>query len=78
MHAKFVLIDDGGQRSAWFGSFNYTATSRYLNQEVLARSTNAQVIDDLEARFQILSDEAAQQAPTCGDTAQTTTVSADR
>ena len=34
-----VVIDDGGQRSAWFGSFNYNVTSRYLNQEVLARST---------------------------------------
>ena len=78
MHAKFVLIDDGGRRSAWFGSFNYTITSRYLNQEVLARSTNARVIDDLEARFQILSDKAARQASTCGDSARTATVSADQ
>ena len=66
MHAKFVVIDDGGQRSAWFGSFNYTMTSRYLNQEVLARSTNAQVVNDLAARFRVISDEAEQQAGACG------------
>ena len=66
MHAKFVVIDDGGQRSAWFGSFNYTTTSRYLNQEVLARSTNAQVVNDLAARFRVISDEAEQKADACG------------
>ena len=66
MHAKFVVIDDGGQRSAWFGSFNYTMTSRYLNQEVLARSTNAQVVNDLAARFRVISDEAEQKAGACG------------
>jgi hypothetical protein len=78
MHAKFVVIQDSGKRSAWFGSFNYTVTSRYLNQEVLARSTNAQVVDDLEARFQTLSDEAARKASACLGTAQARTASADR
>ena len=65
MHAKFVVIDHGGQRSAWFGSFNYNATSRYFNQEVLARSTNTQIIDDLETRFRKISDEAGQRANAC-------------
>lgn len=67
MHAKFVVIDDGGQRSAWFGSFNYTITSRYLNQEVLARSTSPQVIEDLQARFRTIADAAARQASHCQD-----------
>lgn len=70
MHAKFLLIDDGGQRSAWFGSFNYTVTSRYLNKEVLARSTNPQLVDDLEARFRTISDGAALQAGACDDNAR--------
>ena len=78
MHAKFVVIDDGGQRSAWFGSFNYTITSRYLNQEVLARSTNARVIDDLEARFRTISGIAEQQASQCRQTARAETKTAHR
>ena len=78
MHAKFVLIDDGGQRSAWFGSFNYNVTSRYLNQEVLARSTNPQVIDDLEARFQMLSGAAAVHAANCLEAKQAKSVSVDK
>lgn len=66
MHAKFVLIDRGGERSAWFGSLNYTITSRYLNKEILARSTEATVVDDLQARFQTIADTADRQIATCG------------
>lgn len=62
MHAKFVLIDDGGKRSAWFGSLNYNITSRYLNQEILARSTDTKVVDDLESRFQLIADDAENRA----------------
>ncbi len=58
MHAKFVLIDRGGVRSAWFGSLNYTVTSRLLNQEILARSTDAGVVDDLEGRFRLIAEDA--------------------
>lgn len=65
MHAKFVVIDDGGDRSAWFGSLNYTVTSRYLNKEILARSTDAAVVEDLEARFQSIALEAERQAGAC-------------
>lgn len=71
MHAKFVVIDDGGQRSAWFGSLNYTVTSRFLNQEVLARSTDARLVDDLEARFRVISDEAEQRANACEGASRT-------
>jgi phosphatidylserine/phosphatidylglycerophosphate/cardiolipin synthase-like enzyme len=58
MHAKFVIVDRKDQRAAWFGSFNYNFGSRYLNQEVLARTTNAELIGRLEDRFQLLADEA--------------------
>jgi len=78
MHAKFVVIDDGGQRSVWFGSFNYTITSRYLNQEVLVRSTSPQVIDDLQARFKTIAAAAARQASHCLDPAHVSTDTADR
>lgn len=66
MHAKFVVIDDGGARSAWFGSLNYTVTSRYLNREILARSTDGAVVSDLEARFRAIAETADAQASTCG------------
>lgn len=65
MHAKFVVIDDGGQRSAWFGSLNYTVTSRYLNKEILARSTDAAVVEDLEARFHAIARTADAHAAAC-------------
>lgn len=71
MHAKFVVIDDGGQRSAWFGSLNYNVTSRFLNQEVLARSTDPRLVGDLDSGFQVISDEAEQRANACGDDSRT-------
>lgn len=71
MHAKFVLIDDGGDRSAWFGSLNYTVTSRYLNKEILARSADAAVVENLEARFETIAQEAERQAGACGARART-------
>ncbi|HKP80194.1 MAG TPA: phospholipase D-like domain-containing protein, partial [Phenylobacterium sp.] len=71
MHAKFVVIDHGGARSAWFGSLNYNVTSRYLNTEILARSTDAAVVDDLEARFAEISAEAERNAGACDDRART-------
>jgi len=58
MHAKFVIVDRKDRRTAWFGSFNYNFGSRWLNQEILARTTNAELIGRLEDRFQILADEA--------------------
>ena len=69
MHAKFVVIDDGGARSAWFGSFNYTVTSRFLNKEILARSTDAALVGDLEARFLAISRTAEVHAGACGSRA---------
>jgi len=72
MHAKFVVIDDGGARSAWFGSLNYTVTSRLLNKEILARSTDAAVVGDLEARFRAIAETADRQAGGCGAKVQTT------
>jgi len=78
MHAKFVLIDRGGERSAWFGSLNYNVTSRFLNKEILARSTDAAVIDDLEARFRAISETADRQGEACGGKAQAAATASDK
>ena len=66
MHAKFVVIDDNGERSAWFGSLNYNVTSRYLNQEILARSTDASIVGNLTARFRVISKATETTANACG------------
>ncbi|CAN7440793.1 phospholipase D-like domain-containing protein [Phenylobacterium sp. LjRoot225] len=58
MHAKFVVVRDGAQRTAWFGSLNYNANSRFLNHEILLRSTDARVVSGLDARFGQISAEA--------------------
>lgn len=76
MHAKFVVIDDGGKRSAWFGSLNYTVTSRYLNKEILARSTDERIVDGLETRFQVIAEEAETQANFCDESRRTATTAA--
>lgn len=76
MHAKFVVIDDGGERSAWFGSLNYTVTSRFLNKEILARSTDERIVEGLEARFQVIAEEAESQAGACDSPRQTATAAA--
>ena len=65
MHAKFVLMDRGGERSAWFGSLNYTIKSRLLNAEILARSTDPTVVGDLETRYRTIADAADRQAESC-------------
>jgi phosphatidylserine/phosphatidylglycerophosphate/cardiolipin synthase-like enzyme len=59
MHAKFVIVDHKDRRTAWFGSLNYTFGSRVMNQEILARSADPQLVGAFDARFQRLADEAA-------------------
>ncbi|MBL8772954.1 MAG: phospholipase D family protein [Phenylobacterium sp.] len=59
MHAKFVIVDHEDRRTAWFGSLNYNFGSRMMNQEILARSAEPQLVSAFDARFQRLADEAA-------------------
>jgi len=51
MHAKFILAD--GPRDRWvaFGSYNLTRTSRWLNHEMLAFSSDADLWWNLDARW---------------------------
>lgn len=65
MHAKFILLERGGERSAWFGSLNFNDQSRLLNTEILARSTDERVVSDLGARFDTLAAAAERQAGAC-------------
>jgi phosphatidylserine/phosphatidylglycerophosphate/cardiolipin synthase-like enzyme len=58
MHAKFVIVDRGGRKSAWFGSLNYNLNSRFLNREILASSTDPVLISDLGRRFSVIAGEA--------------------
>lgn len=51
MHNKFLVLDRGGARHAWLGSYNYNAKSRWLNDELLVRTADAATVDALEGRF---------------------------
>jgi hypothetical protein len=51
MHAKFLLVDHGGQSSAWLGSYNFNKKSRRKNAEVLLRTTDRDLIEALGKRF---------------------------
>ena len=57
LHAKFLLIEGPTQSQAFFGSFNFNPRSRYLNHEVLLQSTNAGLIEALNARFDAIARE---------------------
>ena len=51
MHAKFILAEDDGRRWSAFGSYNLSRTSRWLNQELLMFSEDAQLWEALDDRW---------------------------
>jgi phosphatidylserine/phosphatidylglycerophosphate/cardiolipin synthase-like enzyme len=57
MHCKFMLVRDGDARWAAFGSYNLTATSRWLNQELLAFSSDRALWSELDRRWREILDE---------------------
>jgi hypothetical protein len=59
MHAKFLLIDHSGQRSAWLGSHNFNKKSLKKNAELLLRTVDPDVIAALDARFDRIAAMAA-------------------
>jgi phosphatidylserine/phosphatidylglycerophosphate/cardiolipin synthase-like enzyme len=61
MHAKFVLLQRGAERIAYFGSFNFNRNSTYLNDEVLVRSTDPGLFATLLARFEAIGREVDHQ-----------------
>lgn len=66
MHAKFVLIERGAERVSYFGSFNFNRSSRFLNDELLVRSTDSHLFETLRRRFAQLDAEVGRQAATRG------------
>jgi len=70
MHAKFVIVERGGQTASWFGSLNYNLNSQFLNQEILVQSTSPSLTSDLERRFATIAAEterfSAGRAGVCG------------
>ena len=57
MHAKFILADDDANRWCAFGSYNLTRTSRWLNQELLAFTGDAQIWKALDQRWKDITSE---------------------
>jgi phosphatidylserine/phosphatidylglycerophosphate/cardiolipin synthase-like enzyme len=51
MHAKFMLAEGPLDRWVAFGSYNLTRTSRWLNQEMLAFSSDLDLWWSLDARW---------------------------
>lgn len=59
MHAKFLLIEGGGRRTSWVGSYNFNDKSRFDNVELLVGSGDAHLFDALAGRFTQIKTMAA-------------------
>jgi phosphatidylserine/phosphatidylglycerophosphate/cardiolipin synthase-like enzyme len=51
MHAKFLLVDCGGESRAWLGSHNFNPKSQTRNAELLLCTADDNVISALSHRF---------------------------
>lgn len=54
MHLKFVLAENGRERHAVFGSFNWTSQSYWLNHEVAVITRDDSVFEALDRRWRVL------------------------
>jgi phosphatidylserine/phosphatidylglycerophosphate/cardiolipin synthase-like enzyme len=59
LHAKFLLIESAATRISAFGSFNFNPRSRWLNHELLVRSTDVAIAAALGDRFEAIAAEAS-------------------
>jgi hypothetical protein len=59
MHAKFALVDCGGERHVMFGSFNWTEPSRHLNREIGAIASDTELYAAFETRWGVLRQSAS-------------------
>lgn len=55
MHAKFILTEQGEDRVAWVGSYNFNKKSRRHNAEVLLRTDDPSAYASLRDRFEVIS-----------------------
>ena len=60
MHAKFLVVDRGGESCAWLGSYNFNPKSQTRNAEILLRTSDAAVISALGRRFDAIAAMADQ------------------
>ncbi|WP_420137362.1 phospholipase D-like domain-containing protein [Sphingomonas sp.] len=61
MHDKFFVIENSGSWVTYFGSLNFNTNSRFLNDEVLVRSTDSNLARALLRRFADLDQEVDRQ-----------------
>jgi hypothetical protein len=61
MHNKFMLLETAREASVIFGSFNLTRTSRWLNHEVLMKSSNPGLVAAFSRRWHEMLTEVATQ-----------------
>ena len=54
MHLKFVLAEDGRQRHAVFGSFNWTTQSYWMNHELAVITRDDGIFEVLDQRWKTL------------------------
>jgi phosphatidylserine/phosphatidylglycerophosphate/cardiolipin synthase-like enzyme len=57
MHNKFMLLENENEASVLFGSLNLTRTSRWLNHEVLMKSSNRELFAAFSMRWQQMHEE---------------------
>jgi phosphatidylserine/phosphatidylglycerophosphate/cardiolipin synthase-like enzyme len=57
MHAKFIVTDSHGRLTSYLGSLNYNRNSRWLNDEVLLRTTAPRLAAELLARYAAIERE---------------------
>lgn len=60
LHSKFLLIDEPGACTAYFGSFNFNPRAQMVNHEVLVGSRDAAIINALSSRFDAMESELGQ------------------
>lgn len=51
MHNKFILYDSLNESSVMFGSYNWSARSRYLNHEIIATTRENNIISAFKSRW---------------------------
>ena len=55
MHAKFLLIERGKERSVWMGSHNFNPKSLTRNAEILLRVCDPMLFEALAGRFEAIA-----------------------
>ncbi len=57
MHSKYLLIETANRKESWLGSLNYNWRSRYINHEILLRSTEPDIQAVLARNFDTIFNE---------------------